>query len=213
MKINIAVLVSGTGTNLQSLIDYQNGRADCPYNICVVISDHKEAFALQRARAASIPTELVSPYFVMGREKAVLATKEQKQKAVSDAILQHCKVHKVDAIVLAGFISIISHDLIDTYKGRMINLHPSLLPKFGGVGMWGSNVHKAVIAAHESESGCTIHIVNYECDTGRILVQKKVPVLPADTSETLYKRIAPKEHEAIVEGTLLLCKELGGVES
>ncbi len=91
------------------------------------------------------------------------------------------------------------------YSGRIINLHPALLPKFGGVGMWGENVHKAVLAAGEKESGCTVHLVDSGCDTGKILVQKKVPVMPGDTVESLYERIAPKEHEAIVEGLLSLC--------
>lgn len=206
--LKIAVLVSGGGTNLQSLIDYEESHIDCPYKISVVISDHGKAYALERAKVAKIPTQIVSPYALLGRDKATTATKEEKQRAVSAAVLKYCKEYEVSAVVLAGFISIISQDLIDTYKGRMINLHPALLPKFGGVGMWGNNVHKAVLAAGEKESGCTVHIVTGEVDTGRILVQKRVPVLFNDTVDTLYARIAPKEHEAIVEGAIILCKEL-----
>ena len=95
-------------------------------------------------------------------------------------------------------------DIVTEYSNKIINLHPALLPKFGGVGMWGHHVHEAVIAAGETESGCTVHIADSGCDTGRILIQKKVPVLPNDTPDSLAERIAPKEHEAIVEGLLLL---------
>ena len=89
-----------------------------------------------------------------------------------------------------------------------MNLHPALLPKFGVVGMWGHNVHEAVLAAGEKESGCTVHLVDSGCDTGKILVQKKVPVMPGDTPETLYARIAPQEHKAMVEGVCQLAKML-----
>ena len=87
-------------------------------------------------------------------------------------------------------------------------MHPALLPKFGGVGMWGHNVHEAVLAAGETESGCTVHLVDSGCDTGKILLQRKVPVLPGDTPDSLYARIAPVEHEAMVEGLKELCKIL-----
>jgi phosphoribosylglycinamide formyltransferase-1 len=90
----------------------------------------------------------------------------------------------------------------------MINLHPALLPKFGGVGMWGHHVHEAVLAAGEKESGCTVHLVDGGCDTGKILVQKKVPVLPDDTPDSLYARIAPEEHKAMVEGLCILSQML-----
>ncbi len=116
-----------------------------------------------------------------------------------------CDEVKTDVIVLAGYLSVLCGDIIKKYEGRIINLHPALLPKFGGVGMWGHNVHEAVLAAGEKESGCTVHLVDSGCDTGKILVQKKVPVLPGDTVDSLYARIAPKEHEAIVEGLLKLC--------
>ena len=102
-----------------------------------------------------------------------------------------------------------SGDIVNQYSNKIINLHPALLPKFGGVGMWGHNVHEAVLAAKEKESGCTIHLVDAGCDTGKILLQKKVPVLENDTPETLYARIAPEEHKAMVEGLILLCDELG----
>lgn len=208
--MNIAVLVSGGGTNLQALIDYEKSRSDCPYHISLVVSNTKNAFALERAKSAGIHAEIRSPFSVLGKEKAQSAGRDEKRIAVSDAILDLCRGHGIDAIVLAGYLSVLGGKIIDEYAGRIINLHPALLPKFGGVGMWGHNVHEAVLAAHEKESGCTVHLVDSGCDTGKILVQKKVPVLPDDTPDLLYARIAPKEHEAMVEGVCLLTKMIGG---
>ncbi len=203
-----AVLVSGGGTNLQALIDYEKSHGDCPYHIVVVIADTKKAFALERAQKAGIATKIVSPVAVLGAADAKVASKEAKRQAVSDAALAAAKEAGADAIVLAGWLTVLSGKIITEYSGRIVNLHPALLPKFGGVGMWGHFVHEAVLAAHESESGCTVHLVDAGCDTGKILVQKKVPVMPDDTPDTLYARIAPHEHEAMVEGVCLLAKML-----
>lgn len=203
-KLKVAVLVSGGGTNLQALIDYQNAHNDCPYEIVVVISDHKNAYAIERAKLAKIPAELASPYFIMGKEKAIASDRETKRLAVSNKMLEYCRQYKADVIVEAGCLTVLTGDIVTEYSNKIINLHPALLPKFGGVGMWGHHVHEAVIAAGETESGCTVHIADSGCDTGRILIQKKVPVLPNDTPDSLAERIAPKEHEAIVEGLLLL---------
>ena len=206
MKLRTCVLVSGGGTNLQALIDYQKEQGEsCPYEIVVVISDHKDAFALERAKNAGIPTAIKSPYAVMGKETAIISTREEKRLAVSNAMLQVCDEYKVDAIVEAGCLTVLVGEILNRYENKIINLHPALLPKFGGVGMWGHHVHEAVIAAGEKESGCTVHLVTSECDGGKILLQKKVPVLPDDTPDSLYARIAPEEHKAIVEGLLLLC--------
>lgn len=200
-----AVLVSGGGTNLQALIDYQKEQGSkCPYEIVVVISDHKDAYALERAAKAGIPTAITSPYSVMGKEVAVNATRDEKRTAVSNAVLEICKEKGVEVIVQAGWLTVLSGSIINEYKDKILNLHPALLPKFGGVGMWGHHVHEAVLAAGEKESGCTIHLVNGECDGGKILLQKKVPVLPDDTPDSLYERIAPEEHKAIVEGLLMV---------
>lgn len=204
----IAVLVSGGGTNLQALIDYEKEQGEsCPYKIAVVISDHKDAFALERAAKASIPSAITSPYAVMGKETAQNATREEKRIAVSDKVLELCKQYEVSGIVQAGWLTVLSGKIIDEYKNKIINLHPALLPKFGGVGMWGHHVHEAVLAAGEKESGCTIHLVNGECDGGKILIQKKVPVMPDDTPDSLYARIAPEEHKAMVEGACLLVRD------
>ncbi len=206
--MRIAVLVSGGGTNLQALIDYEKSHKDCPYNIVLVVSNTKNAYALERAENAGIHTEIRSPYSVLGKEAAEKADRDTKRMAISDAILKLCKDFDVDAIVLAGYLSVLGGKIIDEYSGRIVNLHPALLPKFGGVGMWGHNVHEAVLAAGEKESGCTVHLVDSGCDTGKILVQKKVDVLPDDTPDSLYARIAPQEHKAMIEGVCLLAKML-----
>ncbi len=203
----IAVLVSGGGTNLQALIDYEKAHADCPYNIAIVISDHKDAFALERAAKAGIKTAITSPYAVMGADAAKAASREEKRIAVSDRVLELCNENGVEGIVQAGWLTVLSGKIIDKYADKIINLHPALLPKFGGVGMWGHHVHEAVLAAGEKESGCTIHLVNGECDGGKILIQKKVPVMLDDTPDSLYARIAPEEHKAMVEGAIMLVQK------
>ncbi|MCR5435519.1 MAG: phosphoribosylglycinamide formyltransferase [Treponema sp.] len=205
-KLKTAVLVSGGGTNLQALIDYEKEQGEeCPYEIVLVISDHKDAYALERAGKAGIPFTIRSPYSVLGKETALNSTRDEKRLAVSNAMLEDCKNFGVQAIVEAGCLTVLSGDILDYYENRIINLHPALLPKFGGVGMWGHAVHEAVINSGEKESGCTIHLVTKECDGGKILIQKKVPVLEGDTPDSLYERIAPEEHKAIVEGLLYLC--------
>lgn len=207
MKVKTAVLVSGGGTNLQALIDYEKEQGDkCPYEIVIVISDHKDAYALERAAKAGIPSAITSPYSVMEKEVAQAASRDEKRTAVSNAVLALCRKNDVQVVVQAGWLTVLAGDILKEYSGKIINLHPALLPKFGGVGMWGHHVHEAVLAAGEKESGCTIHLVSGECDGGKILIQKKVPVMPGDDPDSLYARIAPEEHKAIVEGLLLLCK-------
>ena len=205
--VNVAVLVSGGGTNLQALIDYEKSNADCPYHIALVVSSTKNAYAIERAGAAGIKCEIKSPVSVMG-EKAKSATRDEKRLATSNAILELCRTNGIDAIILAGYLSVLGGEILETYRDKIINLHPALLPKFGGVGMWGHNVHEAVLAAGEKESGCTVHIVDSGCDAGKLLVQKKIPVLPGDTPDTLYARIAPEEHSAMVEGACILAERV-----
>lgn len=201
--LRLAVLVSGDGTNLQALIDNQS-TVSCSYHIFAVFSDRKNAFALERAKNAAIITQIVSPYAILGSETAKVASRDEKRLAVSNRVLELCTTYTIDAIVLSGFLTVLDGDLVHTYSGRIINIHPALLPKFGGKGMWGHHVHKAVLAAGEVESGCTVHLVDSGCDTGRILLQKKVAVLPNDTPKTLATRIAPQEHIALIEGINIL---------
>lgn len=206
-KLKTAVLVSGGGTNLQALIDFQSEQGEkCPYEIVCVISDTKKAYALERAAKANIPSIICSPYAVMGADAAKSADRDSKRLAVSNAVLKNCRDFGAKAIVQAGWLTVLCGDILKEYEGKIINLHPALLPKFGGVGMWGHHVHEAVLAAGEKESGCTIHLVSAECDGGKILIQKRVPVLPGDTPDSLYERIAPEEHKAIVEGLCLIAK-------
>lgn len=198
--MNIAVLVSGGGTNLQALIDAQtDATKKGRYKVVLVVAD-RDCYALERAKKVGIPSVLV-------RAKKGL-TKAEVRNEISDHVLALVLTHKADAIVLAGFLTIMSGAILDSFSGKIVNLHPALLPKFGGQGMWGHHVHEAVLASGDSESGCTIHLVDAGCDTGPILLQKKVPVLSEDTIETLAQRISKIEHTAIVEGTRLLALQL-----
>ncbi|MCM1322467.1 MAG: phosphoribosylglycinamide formyltransferase [Bacteroides sp.] len=214
--VKTAVLVSGGGTNLQALIDAQasagvnaDGTSKNEYEIAVVVSNTKDAFALRRAEAAGIPAFTASPVSVLGQEKAKSAGRDEKRFAVSDRISEICRAHNVEIIILAGFLTVLGGKILQEYSGRILNLHPALLPEFGGEGMWGHHVHEAVLAAGRKESGCTVHLVDAGCDTGKIILQKKVPVLPDDTPESLYSRIAPVEHEAMVEGARILARSVG----
>ena len=199
--VNILVLVSGGGTNHQALIDAQSrgefaggktadGRI-VSGRISAVLSDRSGAYALQRARTAGICALTELP------DKSL--PKAESRRELSDRILRRCREKEIGLIVFAGFLSILTGDIIEAYAERMINLHPALLPKFGGPGMYGEHVHRAVLAAGESESGCTVHLVDSGTDTGPIILQRKVPVLPGDTPQTLAERINKEEHIAIVE--------------
>ena len=203
--INILVLASGGGTNLQALIDAQAGGTFesggiAAGRIAAVLCDRSEAYALERAKAAGIPVFVEKP--------DTRLAKPERRRDLSDRVLRLCREKRVGLIVHAGFLSILAGDIITEYAGRMINLHPSLLPKFGGEGMYGERVHQAVLAAGETESGCTVHLVDAGTDTGPILLQRKVPVLPGDTPRSLAERIHKEEHIAIVAGVKLMLEEL-----
>jgi phosphoribosylglycinamide formyltransferase-1 len=209
--LNIMVLVSGGGTNLQALLDtektggssrgFGRGIGLGDGKIALVVSDRGDAYALDRAKAAGVPTVVAEP------DKTIPAN-ERRQK-LSDDILQLAETHHIDLIVLAGFLSILTGEIVQRYSGKMINLHPALLPKFGGKGMYGEKVHRAVLDAGEKESGCTVHLVDAGTDTGPILLQRTVPVLPDDTPETLAERIHPEEHIAIVEAVRMMVARHG----
>ena len=191
-KTRIAVFISGSGSNLQSIIDnIENGNLNC--EISYVIADRK-CFGLERAEKHGI--------------KSIMLDKKLFGNKLSDeisAILEN-GIEKTDYIVLAGYLSILSESFINKWNRKIINIHPSLLPKFGGKGMYGMNVHKAVIEAKETESGCTIHFVDTGVDTGEIILQIKVPVLSDDTPEILQKRVLEKEHILLIEGIKKLIK-------
>lgn len=177
---------------MKSLIDYsisEKNTGKTKYKVCKVISD-RDAKGIETAASYGIETISLN----------------RKDKNFNVNLLEEVK--GLDIIVLAGFLSIVPDEIIELFKGRIINIHPSLLPKFGGIGMYGLKVHEGVIANHEKESGCTVHLVTNDVDMGRILVQKTVPVKTSDTPEVLQKRILVEEHIAIVEGLLKLIKNL-----
>lgn len=196
-KTAAAVLVSGNGTNLQALIDNQQKNSDCPYKINVVISDNPGAFALTRAEKAGIKTYVLEKGNLKGQSLRDYRTRQ---------ILEILRKEKTDIVVLAGFLTILSESLINEFPERIINIHPALLPDFGGPGMYGHHVHEAVLASGKKESGCTVHIVDKGCDTGRVILQRKVPVMAGDTPDLLADRIHKEEYIAIVQGTELLAK-------
>jgi phosphoribosylglycinamide formyltransferase-1 len=194
--MNILVLVSGSGTNLQALIDAERSGRLSPGKIAAVFSDHAGVYALERAKLAGIPVFIDVPDKVL--------PKIERRREISDRILQICRERDIGLIIYAGFLSILTGELIEAYAGRMINVHPSLLPKFGGQGMYGERVHRAVLAAGEKESGCTVHVVDAGTDTGPVLIPRKVPVLTGDTPDTLAERIHREEHIAIVDGAIMM---------
>lgn len=196
-KTAVAVLVSGNGTNLQALIDNQQKNSDCPYKINVVISDNPGAFALTRAEKAGIKTYVLEKGNLKGQSLRDYRTRQ---------IMEILRKEKTDIVVLAGFLTILSESLINEFPERIINIHPALLPDFGGPGMYGHHVHEAVLASGKKESGCTVHIVDKGCDTGRVILQRKVPVMAGDTPDSLADRIHKEEYIAIVQGTELLAK-------
>ncbi|MDR2767361.1 MAG: phosphoribosylglycinamide formyltransferase [Treponema sp.] len=199
-------LVSGGGGNLQALIDAERAGRFAPPGvpaygrIAAVISDRAAVFALQRARAAGIPALVEAP-----DKKLPLPA---RRRELSDRILGIARNYGAGLIVLAGFLSILAGAILAEYEGRIINLHPALLPRYGGAGMYGDKVHAAVLAAGESESGCTVHLVDAGTDTGPVLLQRRVGVQAGDTVETLAERIHHEEHIAIVEAAALMIQRL-----
>ena len=176
-RVNIAIFVSGGGTNCENLIHYFSGSAKV--NCALVVSNKADAYALVRAERNGVPSRVVS------REQL-------KDSSVVMPILQE---FGIDFIVLAGFLPLVPDYLLDAYPRRIINIHPALLPKYGGKGMWGHHVHEAVKAAGETETGMTVHWVTPVCDSGEIIAQFSTPLLPTDTAED----IAEKEHQLEME--------------
>ena len=175
-KHKIAILVSGTGTNAINIIEYfeKNSVAE----VVLVISNKTDALAVEKAQNKGV--------------KTVVFNNESFKK--SGVVLDYLMSQSVDFIVLAGFLIKISNDIIHAYPNKIVNLHPSLLPKYGGKGMYGKRVHRAVIEAQESESGISIHFVNKEYDEGAIIFQAKVSVEKGDSVEVLTKKIQQLEH-------------------
>ena len=174
-KIKIAVLVSGGGTNLQALIDAQKSGILTDGEISLVVSNKKDAYALTRAENAEI--------------KGVVIEKTDGQDAFEDKLIDLLKEEKIELIVLAGFMSILSERFCKLYSNRIINIHPSLIPSFCGKGFYGLYVHKAVLEYGVMVTGATVHFVNEIPDGGKIIMQKAVYINSDDTPETLQKRV------------------------
>ena len=177
LKANVAVLVSGGGTNLQALIDAQKNGIINSGEIKLVVANNSKAYALERAKNAGIDT------------KVVLKSQCGSQEAFEKELIRVLDEAKTDLIVLAGFMSILSADFTNHYKDRIINVHPSLIPSFCGKGFYGLRVHEAALEYGVKVSGATVHFVNEIPDGGKIIMQKAVEILEGDTPEVLQKRI------------------------
>ena len=182
--LNIGVLVSGGGTNLQSIIDGTKF-GNIKGNVNVVISNNENAYALQRAKHNNID--------------AIYETNEDK-------IIEILKEHKVDLVVLAGYLKIISPKFVSEFRNKIINIHPSLIPAFCGEGYYGKRVHKAVIDYGAKLSGATVHFVDEGADTGPIIIQESVEVKYDDTPETLASRVLDVEHKILKKSVKLYCE-------
>ena len=190
--IKIGVLVSGRGTNLQAIIDaIENG--DLRAEIAVVVSNKKNAYALQRAKNHGIKAVYLPP------------KKGEKREDYDKRLAEILHENGVALVVLAGFLRILSPWFVHEFEGRIINIHPSLLPSFAG--LYGENVHRAVIEYGCKVTGCTVHFVDEEVDHGPIIVQKCVEVSDDDTPESLAQKVLEKEHEALVEAIKLIAED------
>ncbi|GFR36070.1 phosphoribosylglycinamide formyltransferase [Thermobrachium celere] len=190
----IAVLVSGSGTNLEAILNAIE-KDEIKSKVILVIAD-RECYAIERASKRGIETHILD--------------RRAYRDDLSDKIYEIVK-NRADFIVLAGFLSILKGDILKEYKDRIINLHPSLLPKFGGVGMYGDNVHRAVLDNREEITGCTVHFVDEGVDTGRIILQRTVAVDCEDKIEDIKKKVQREEHIAIVEAIKKLEVDYEGV--
>ena len=174
-KVKVAVLVSGGGTNLQAILDAQKTGVLKSGKVALVLSNKKDAYALERAENAGVKTAVV--------------TKKEWGAGFEDRILSVLKENGIELIVLAGFMVILSKKFTDTYQNRILNVHPSLIPAFCGEGFYGLRVHKAALEKGVKVTGATVHFVNEIPDGGEIIAQKAVRVYPGDTPETLQKRV------------------------
>jgi len=184
--IKLGFLASGRGTNLQSIIDAcKDGRLNAVP--AVVISNNAGSMALERANHEQIPALHLSP--------KLFTNEDELDQRIAETLMQH----GARLVILAGYMKKLGPRTLAAYAGRIINVHPALLPKFGGQGMYGDNIHRAVLTAGETETGVTIHLVEENYDSGPILAQRKVKVEEGDTVETLAARVLAVEHELFVE--------------
>lgn len=177
MPVRIAVLASGGGTNLQALIDRFHSGDETPARVELVVASRAGIGALARAEKAGIPSVVLPPAETPGSH-----------------LLEVLERYRIELVVLAGYLRQVPDEVVTTYRGRMLNVHPALLPAFGGKGMYGMHVHRAVLAAGVKVTGATVHLVDEHYDQGPILAQWPVPVLPGDDPETLAARVLRVEH-------------------
>ena len=177
--LKVGVLVSGGGTNLQALIDKVESGELAGAEIVQVISSREGVFALERAAKAGIKGKVIKD---------------------TEGLLKALAEEDTDLVVLAGYMKVLEPPVIDAYRGRIINIHPSLIPKYCGKGFYGKRVHQAVLDGGETVSGATVHFVDEGVDTGEIILQREVPVEPGDTAETLAARVLKTEHVILAEG-------------
>ncbi|MBI4420287.1 MAG: phosphoribosylglycinamide formyltransferase [Gemmatimonadetes bacterium] len=173
----VAVLASGGGTNLQALLDVC--RDGAPARVVLVLSNNPKAGALARAREAGVPAQALP------------------DPADALALVRSLRSHEADLVVLAGYLKLVPREAVEAFSGRIINIHPALLPAFAGTGMYGRRVHQAVIASGATVSGATVHVVTPEYDRGPIVAQWPVPVAPGDTPESLAERVLAVEHQLL----------------
>ncbi|HVD97279.1 MAG TPA: phosphoribosylglycinamide formyltransferase [Cytophagaceae bacterium] len=176
MQTKIAIFCSGSGSNAQKIIEYFQGNKNI--EVAVLMANKPDAYALERAKKLNIPT------WTFNREEYN-----------SGKVLEELKKRNIDWIILAGFLWLVPEHLVQAYPHKILNIHPALLPKFGGKGMYGMNVHNAVVANKEKESGITIHYVNKHYDEGNILFQASCAVSPTDTADDVAKKVQVLEHE------------------
>lgn len=200
--LNIAVLVSGGGTNLQALIDAQNAGQIENGALALVISSKADAYALERAKQAGISTRVLLRRSFAG------------QADYDAALLELLAEYQIDLVVLAGFMTIISETVIREYENKIINVHPALIPSFCGPGFYGLYVHEAALEKGVKVSGATVHFVNEVCDGGPIILQKAVEVCQGDTPETLQRRIMEQaEWKLLPKAVSLFCAGKIAVEN
>ncbi|MDD4378248.1 MAG: phosphoribosylglycinamide formyltransferase [Eubacteriales bacterium] len=192
-KVKIGVLISGGGTNLQSIID-EVEKGNINGEISVVISDRRDAYGIERARIHGIKGIVINGKDYQNRDEFI------------NALINVLVEYKIELVVLAGFLTILSNEFVEKYKERIINVHPSLIPAFCGEGYYGQNVHKAVLDYGAKISGATVHFVDENADTGPVILQESVLVMENDTPETLAARVLKVEHKILPEAVKLYCE-------
>jgi len=192
--LRVAVLASGSGTNLQAILD-RAASGELGAEVVLVVCNNRDAMALERARKAGVTAVHWSETMAGSPER------------FGEELLGMFRGARVDLVVLAGYMKLVPRMVVEAYQGRMLNIHPALLPQYGGKGFYGMRVHEAVIASGETESGATVHFVDPEYDRGPIYLQRRVPVLPGDTPEMLRDRVLELEHELLPEAVAKFARE------